>query len=135
MIDAELQPEATSPADTHRRARCERRRRNPLLGGTPRLLAAALAVALVLSSCSAEAARRSSYSPPFQQFTGSFYAVSGKLPARPGVLLRYQPYTKGLPPGGKAWLILYTTRRANGSIGLASGLVLTPSGGVPRRCP
>ena len=83
---------------------------------------------LVLASCSS-AARRSSYSPPFQHFTGSFYAVSGKLPTRPGVLLRYEPFTTGLPPGGKAWLILYTTRRANGSIGLASGLVLTPSGG------
>ena len=58
---------------------------------------AALAIALGLASCSADAARRSSYSPPFQRFTGDFYAVSGKLPSRPGVLLRYQPYTKGLP--------------------------------------
>ena len=129
MTDAKLQPEASPPADSHRAgARREHRPRNPLLGGTARLLAAALALALVLSSCSAEAARRSSYSPPFQRFAGSFYAVSGKLPTRPGVLLRYQPFTTGLPPGGKAWLILYTTRRPNGAIGLASGVVLVPSG-------
>ncbi len=87
-----------------------------------------LAVALALAACGADAARRSTHAPPFQHFAGNFYAVSAKLPARPGVLLRYRPFTTGLPPGGKAWLILYTTRRADGSIGLASGIVLAPSG-------
>ncbi|HXB14954.1 MAG TPA: lipase family protein [Solirubrobacteraceae bacterium] len=104
------------------------RPRNLRLLRNTRLLAAALALALALTACGADAARRSSHPPPFQHFAGSFYAVSAKLPARPGVLLRYRPFTTGLPPGGKAWLILYTTRRANGSIGLASGIVLTPSG-------
>jgi len=102
------------------------RLRKPHLAGTALLLAAALALAL--AACGADAARRAQKPPPFQRFTGSFYAVSAKLPPRPGVLLRYRPFTTGLPPGGKAWLILYTTRRANGSIGLASGIVLAPSG-------
>ena len=49
-----------------------------------------------------------------------------QAPGAPGRAAALPALHEGAAPGGKAWLILYTTRRANGSIGLASGLVLTP---------
>lgn len=90
------------------------------------VVVAALVLAVRLATGSGDTARRAG-APPFQSFSGSFYAVSGRVPRRPGVLLRSRPFTTGLPPGGRAWLILYTTTRADGSPALASALVLEPS--------
>ncbi len=58
---------------------------------------------------------------------GYFYDAPGPVPRRPGVLLRSQPLTAGVPPGGRAWRILYTTTRADGTPTLASGVVLVPA--------
>jgi pimeloyl-ACP methyl ester carboxylesterase len=52
-----------------------------------------------------------------------FYQVSGP-PAHPGVLLRSEPFSRGVPSGARAWRILYTTTRADGDPALASAIVL-----------
>jgi alpha-beta hydrolase superfamily lysophospholipase len=52
-----------------------------------------------------------------------FYQVSGP-PAKPGVLLRSEAFSRGVPPGARAWRILYTTTRTNGDPALASAIVL-----------
>lgn len=54
----------------------------------------------------------------------SFYSYTGSLPDKPGVLLREQPTTEGMPAGSRAVRILYTTTGINGRITLASGLVV-----------
>jgi pimeloyl-ACP methyl ester carboxylesterase len=53
-----------------------------------------------------------------------FYTTAEQLPARPGVLLKVEPFTKMVPANAKAWRILYTTTRFDGSSALASGIVL-----------
>ncbi len=53
-----------------------------------------------------------------------FYTTADQLPARPGVLLKVEPFTKMVPANAKAWRILYTTTRFDGSSALASGIVL-----------
>jgi len=58
----------------------------------------------------------------------SFYRWSGKLPGRPGVLLREEQTAQGMPAGSRALRILYTTTGLNGKITPASGLVVVPSG-------
>ncbi|HEX4438190.1 MAG TPA: lipase family protein [Solirubrobacteraceae bacterium] len=58
---------------------------------------------------------------------GSFYEAPARLPRRPGTLLRYESFVAGVPPGGLAWRILYTTTRADGSETVASAVVLAPA--------
>lgn len=55
-----------------------------------------------------------------------FYAYSDKLPEEKGSLLRVEPYTQNIPAGAKAWRMLYVTSKADGSPGIASGVVVVP---------
>lgn len=56
-----------------------------------------------------------------------FYTYTGRLPEKNGALLRFEPYTKNIPPNAKAWRILYTTTKADGAAGIASGVVVVPN--------
>jgi pimeloyl-ACP methyl ester carboxylesterase len=56
-----------------------------------------------------------------------FYAHTASLPAQPGTLLKSEPFTKMVPANARAWRILYTTTRFDGSPALASGIVLAPA--------
>ncbi len=60
----------------------------------------------------------------------AFYTWSGTLPDKPGVLLREQSTTQGMPAGSQGFRILYTTTGLNGRITPASGLVVA-SAAVP----
>jgi uncharacterized membrane protein HdeD (DUF308 family)/alpha-beta hydrolase superfamily lysophospholipase len=54
----------------------------------------------------------------------AFYKAPDQIPATPGALLRSEPMSQGIPAGARAWRILYTTTRADGTPALASGLVV-----------
>ena len=54
----------------------------------------------------------------------AFYRAPDTMPARPGVLLRQEPFDRALPPGARAWRILYTTTSAIGAITVASAIVM-----------
>ncbi|MFD3744260.1 lipase family protein [Nocardia sp. NPDC058633] len=56
----------------------------------------------------------------------AFYDAPAQVPAAPGVLLRSEPFTRGIPESAIAWRILYTTTRDDGVPALASGLVMVP---------
>ncbi len=55
-----------------------------------------------------------------------FYAAPATVPSEPGVLLRTEPFTRAMPPGARAWRILYTTTRDDGQTALASAIVIAP---------
>jgi pimeloyl-ACP methyl ester carboxylesterase len=78
---------------------------------------AALLVALLLVLVSALVHKGSPTIP-------SFYTWSRALPAKPGVLLRQEQTTQGMPAGSRALRILYTTTGLTGKIIPASGLVV-----------
>ncbi len=62
----------------------------------------------------------------------AFYGAPSNMPGKPGVLLRAEAFTRHVPAGARAWLILYTTTRGNGSPAVASALVVesrTPHAG------
>jgi acetyl esterase/lipase len=61
----------------------------------------------------------------------AFYRAEGAVPAEPGQLLKSEPFTRGVPKGAKAWRILYTTTRQDGSAALASGIVMRREGLPP----
>lgn len=54
----------------------------------------------------------------------AFYRAPSQVPSRPGVLLRSEPFTAGIPDDWRAWRILYTTTRSPGVPAVASGLVI-----------
>ena len=54
----------------------------------------------------------------------SFYTPPAHVPARPGVLLREQPYSAALPSAARSWRILYTTTRDHGMPAVASAVVI-----------
>ena len=120
-----------------RRARAGRRARSLPAGrpqmtgpsGRPRRAASALALllALLLGSL-ASCADGSAGTSVRKSASGYFYDAPGPAPKRPGVLLRSEAMTAGVPPGGQAWKILYTTTRADGAPALA-----TPSCSFPPR--
>lgn len=56
----------------------------------------------------------------------AFYDAPTEVPAGPGVLLRAEPFTRGIPADAQAWRILYTTTRDDNEPTLASGLVMVP---------
>lgn len=56
----------------------------------------------------------------------AFYRAPAQVPRAPGALLRSEPMNRALPPGARAWRILYTTTRADGVPAIASGLVVAP---------
>jgi alpha-beta hydrolase superfamily lysophospholipase len=60
----------------------------------------------------------------------AFYEPTDDVPARPGQLLRSEPFERAVPEGARAWRILYTTARADGTPALASALVLVARSGL-----
>lgn len=57
----------------------------------------------------------------------AFYAPPDDVPARPGALLRSEPFIRGVPAGAQAWRILYTTTRDAGAPAIASAIVVVPA--------
>jgi pimeloyl-ACP methyl ester carboxylesterase len=55
----------------------------------------------------------------------AFYDLTPSAAAKPGALLRNEPFSKGVPPGARAWRILYATTRADHSPAIASAVVVT----------
>lgn len=55
----------------------------------------------------------------------AFYQWPSQLPARPGALLRAEPFERAVPEGARAWRILYTTTRSDNRPVIASAIVLT----------
>jgi uncharacterized membrane protein HdeD (DUF308 family) len=64
-----------------------------------------------------------------------FYTPPRSVPAVPGALVRGEPFSRGAPPGARAWRILYTTTRDDHTPAVASAVVLAatriPSGPRP----
>lgn len=54
----------------------------------------------------------------------AFYDRPKVVPSQPGRLVRAEPFTHGIPQTARAWRILYTTTRADGTPALASAIVL-----------
>ena len=57
----------------------------------------------------------------------AFYAPVEPLPDEPGVLLRAEILTAGVPDGADAWRILYTTTRPDDTLTVASGVAIAPA--------
>lgn len=57
-----------------------------------------------------------------------FYTAVEPLPDEPGVLLRAELLTTGVPAGADAWRILYTTTRPDDTVTVASGVAIAPTG-------
>ncbi|GAB2586017.1 alpha/beta fold hydrolase [Ramlibacter solisilvae] len=58
----------------------------------------------------------------------AFYDTPDALPTQPGVLLRQEKFTRGVPAGAQGWRILYTTTQASGMPTIAGALVIAPHG-------
>jgi uncharacterized membrane protein HdeD (DUF308 family) len=80
---------------------------------------AAAAVLLALALVAVSAVIHRSVSSP-----DAFYKPPSTIPARPGVLLRTERYTRGIPEHWHAWRILYTTTRDENVPAVASALVI-----------
>lgn len=66
--------------------------------------------------------------------TDEFYAAPRVVPENPGELIRFEPFTRGVPTDAVGWRILYTTLRGDGTPAVASGIVVVPregNGGWP----
>ncbi|MGN6390851.1 MAG: lipase family protein [Gemmatimonadales bacterium] len=99
-----------------------RGRAGPVARRRPRWLrlagaAASLAVALGLVAINAVIHR--SKAP-----ADAFYTAPSEVPARPGVLLRSEPFARGIPSDARAWRILYTTTRDDDTPAVASAVVI-----------
>jgi uncharacterized membrane protein HdeD (DUF308 family)/pimeloyl-ACP methyl ester carboxylesterase len=105
----------TGPAAIDDRPRTRLRRWSRALGST-----VALVVAMALLAASSVIHR--SVTPP-----GTFYTPPSTVPARPGVLLRSEPFTRDVPANARGWLILYTTTRDFGVPAVASAIVVAPA--------
>jgi alpha-beta hydrolase superfamily lysophospholipase len=57
----------------------------------------------------------------------AFYDTPDDLPAEPGRLLRTEGFSRAIPAGATAERILFTTTAIDGSIGVASALVVVPA--------
>lgn len=56
-----------------------------------------------------------------------FYTAVEPLPTEPGVLLRAETLTVGVPDGADGWRILYTTTDPDGELTVSSGTVIAPA--------
>lgn len=56
-----------------------------------------------------------------------FYAAPAEVPDESGVLLKAEPFDRGIPDGAVAWRILYTTTREEGQPAVASAIVVVPA--------
>jgi alpha-beta hydrolase superfamily lysophospholipase/uncharacterized membrane protein HdeD (DUF308 family) len=54
----------------------------------------------------------------------AFYAAPAGAPPEPGVLLRSEPFDRGMPEGSRAWRLLYTTGGVENEPAVASALVI-----------
>lgn len=86
-----------------------------------RVVDSALALVLALGAGSLAVAARTQ-----TPTVDGFYAAPTEVPSEPGVLLRSETFSAGVPEGARGWRILYTTTTADGSPATASGLVVTP---------
>jgi uncharacterized membrane protein HdeD (DUF308 family)/alpha-beta hydrolase superfamily lysophospholipase len=98
-----------------RQSTARRRRRPRWLRASGAIAAVVLALALLAFSA---VIHRSVSSPD------AFYKAPSTIPARPGVLLRSERYTRGIPKKWRAWRILYTTTRDENLPAVASGVVI-----------
>lgn len=55
-----------------------------------------------------------------------FYDTPSTIPTTPGMLLRTEPYTTGIPANAQAWLIMYSTQTSLGAPTVATAVVLAP---------
>lgn len=84
-----------------------------------RLTGAVLALALAVGA--AGLGYRAEQAAPV---VDAFYSAPSEVPEEPGVLLRSEPFTRGMPSGSRAWRILYSTSAHDGAPAVASGLVV-----------
>lgn len=63
--------------------------------------------------------------------TDAFYEAPASVPARPGRIVRSQPFAQGVPETARAWRILYTTTRGDGEPALGSAIVLVGKDAPP----
>jgi len=91
-------------------------------GRRPRWLRAWGAVALVVPALLLVAASAEIHRPT--NSPDAFYRPPSRIPGRPGVLLRSERYTRGIPKEWRAWRILYTTTRDENVLAVASGVVI-----------
>ncbi len=54
---------------------------------------------------------------------GAFYAAPDVLPSEPGALILMEPFEKTVPAGVRAWCIVYSTTRHDGSTAIANAVV------------
>ncbi|MGJ0203781.1 lipase family protein [Leucobacter sp. gxy201] len=82
----------------------------------------ALATALLLAAGSAVLLGGARLPEP-----DAFYTAPAEVPEEPGMLIRSEPLTTGVPSGAQAWRILYTTTHPDGSPAVSSGTVIAPA--------
>lgn len=56
-----------------------------------------------------------------------FYTPPADIADEPGVLIRSEPFDRGIPDDAAAWRILYTTTRDEGQPAVASAIVVAPA--------
>jgi alpha-beta hydrolase superfamily lysophospholipase len=56
----------------------------------------------------------------------AFYTVPANMPVEPGSVIRVEPFTRQIPDNARAWRVLYSTTRFDGTIAPASAIVLAP---------
>lgn len=100
------------------------------IGRWSRTLAAVVALVLAIGAGIVGGTLRSDSSS-----VDAFYAAPATVPDRPGVLLKAEVFTRGIPESARAWRILYTTTRDEGVPAVASGIVMVaadaPAGPLP----
>lgn len=69
--------------------------------------------------------------PPAHPQPDAFYAAPAHPPGGHGVLVRGAAFTRGVPNGARAWRILYTTTRGDGTATLASAVVVAATQAPP----
>jgi acetyl esterase/lipase len=62
---------------------------------------------------------------------GPFYEAPADVPARPGTMIRSEPFTAGVPAGARAWRVLYSSTAENGKPIAVSGLIVAPANPPP----
>jgi len=85
-----------------------------------RLAGAVVAVALAVGAAGLGAQLRDG-----APTVSAFYTPPATVPETPGLLLKSEPFTTAVPAHARAWRILYTTTRLDGSAAVGSGIVLT----------
>ena len=110
------------------------RSENPLIRRADRfrrLLAAALAAALLLAGCSVETDRRIGDGIAEEKTDAEFYALPDPVPAgKPGTIERVETLPSA-PAGSKAWRVLYHTTDLAGKDVITSASIIVPDSPAP----